>query len=557
MLEIVRYGEDEYDFPCLLVLGCFDGLHIGHMDLLKKAKLQAKINGLDLGVMMFVDGKGGKQVYSFEERASILEQYNVKFILKIDFNDDFKKIKPLDFLACLEDKLNVKAYMSGKDFRFGCDKKGKSSTLKSYADDEDNGVWYMPVKDVVYNGDKVSTTMIKSLLAQGNIKLANELLGRAYSVTGKIVHGANRGGNVLGCPTINVVYPDFKFEVQQGVYKVECKIDDKTYTGVANYGARPTFEENEVLLEVNLDDCNEDLYGKTATVYFIDYIRDIEKFDSPEKLSEQIQKDKQAQGELAATDSVEETLAQETAVDEEYDEPLITVSDIIGDDIEDEQESDEQPTETPEAEEPTPCHPEACRRISPNEQPLEQTEEHSNEQPNEETVNAEIPVQPDDNEPVDLAAPAEEQSTDTPEADEQHTETPESEEPAPCHPERSRGISPNEQPLEETENQEITEQANDQEVIEPAEQTEEQPVQPESRETPEEIEQANNEFEAELAEEISVPKDEIKEVDAHKARKLSNIIEEIKLEADKTENTEDTHSEIISEQIPQDDENDD
>ena len=94
MLEIVNYGIDEYDFPCLLVLGCFDGLHIGHAELLKKAKLQAKINGLDLGVMMFADGKGGKYLYSFEERMRFLEQFNVKFVLKIDFTEEFKNIEP-------------------------------------------------------------------------------------------------------------------------------------------------------------------------------------------------------------------------------------------------------------------------------------------------------------------------------------------------------------------------------------------------------------------------------------------------------------------------------
>ena len=176
MLEIVRFGEDEYDFPCLLVLGCFDGLHVGHAELLKKAKLQAKINGLDLGVMMFSEGKGGKQLYSFEERIAFLEQYNVKFVLKIDFNEDFKKIKPLEFLEQLEDKLNLKAYMSGKDFKFGQGKKGKSSTLKSYADDEENSVWYMSVKEVTCGEEKVSTTRIKELLDAGDVRRAGELL---------------------------------------------------------------------------------------------------------------------------------------------------------------------------------------------------------------------------------------------------------------------------------------------------------------------------------------------------------------------------------------------
>ena len=148
MLEIIEYGKDEYAFPSLVVLGCFDAIHAGHRELFKKAKLQAKINGLDLGVMMFRDGKGGKQVYSFEERVAMLSSYNVKFVLVIDYTHEFKQISPIDFLHAIEDKVNVKAYMSGKDFRFGKGAKGKSSTLKNYAEDEDNGVWYMPVKDV-------------------------------------------------------------------------------------------------------------------------------------------------------------------------------------------------------------------------------------------------------------------------------------------------------------------------------------------------------------------------------------------------------------------------
>ncbi|MDE7087265.1 MAG: adenylyltransferase/cytidyltransferase family protein [Clostridia bacterium] len=87
MLTVVKYGKEEYGFPALIVLGCFDAIHLGHKDLLKKAKLQAKINGLDLGVMMFKDGKSGKLLYSFEERVAMLEQYNVKFVLAIDSHE--------------------------------------------------------------------------------------------------------------------------------------------------------------------------------------------------------------------------------------------------------------------------------------------------------------------------------------------------------------------------------------------------------------------------------------------------------------------------------------
>ena len=301
MLEIVRFGEDEYDFPCLLVLGCFDGLHVGHAELLKKAKLQAKINGLDLGVMMFSEGKGGKQLYSFEERIAFLEQYNVKFVLKIDFNEDFKKIKPLEFLEQLEDKLNLKAYMSGKDFKFG------------QGNDEENSVWYMSVKEVTCGEEKVSTTRIKELLDAGDVRRAGELLGRNYSLSGNVIHGADRGGKVVGYPTMNIDFPAEKYPVKEGVYKVKCRVGENIYDGIANYGARPTFDENSPVLEVYLENFEGEHYGETVGVEFVDYLRDIQKFDGAEQLGEQLSKDVLClmDGELAVTSEEQTKLTDE------------------------------------------------------------------------------------------------------------------------------------------------------------------------------------------------------------------------------------------------------
>lgn len=296
MLEIIKYNEDEYTFPCLLVLGCFDSIHIGHAELLKKAKLQAKINGLDLGIMMFTSGKGGRQVYTFEERQKLLKQFDVKFILAIDFNDEFKKTSASDFLANLENKLNVKAYMSGRDFRFGEGAKGKSSTLKTYAEDEENGVWYMQVKDVTYVGDKVSTTQIKNYIENGNLVKAGAFLGRNYSVTGFVIEGANRGKSVLGFPTVNMKYPTDKVEVKKGVYKVKCIVGDEEFIGIANYGPRPTFNEMPNVLEVYIDGFVGTLYGRSVTVEFVEYMRDTKKFDSVDELKTQLKLDlKQAQ----------------------------------------------------------------------------------------------------------------------------------------------------------------------------------------------------------------------------------------------------------------------
>lgn len=291
MLEVINFNQEEYGFPSLLVLGCFDALHKGHVELLKKAKLQAKINGLDLGVMLFAEGKGGKLIYTYEERLELLKEFNVKFILKIDFSDEFKQITAAQFLQTIDEKINIKGLMSGKDFRFGAGAKGKSATLKSYADNDDNGVWYTAVKDVMYKDEKISTTLIKSLLENGDISVANDLLGRNYSVTGKVESGASRGGKVIGYPTVNVAYPEKKVSVKYGVYSVICKIGENSYKGIANYGARPTFDEETPVLEAYLDGFEGELYGEEVTIEFVEYIRDIIKFENAEALKEQLDKD--------------------------------------------------------------------------------------------------------------------------------------------------------------------------------------------------------------------------------------------------------------------------
>ncbi len=292
MLEIIKYNEDEYTFPSLLVLGCFDAIHTGHAELLKQAKLQAKINGLDLGVMVFTGGKGGRQVCNFEEKQELLEKFNVKFILAINYSEDFKATPANVFLENIESKINVKGYMSGRDFRFGQGAKAKSATLKAYAEDEENGIWYMPVKDVTYVGEKVSTTLIKTCIENGNLVKAGALLGRPYSVTGFVIEGANRGKG-LGYPTINMKYPVEKVEVKKGVYKVVCLIGEEEFIGIANYGARPTFNESIALLEVHLDGFVGTLYGRGVTVNFIEFLRDTQKFDSEEALKEQLKIDLQ------------------------------------------------------------------------------------------------------------------------------------------------------------------------------------------------------------------------------------------------------------------------
>lgn len=344
MLEIVNYNEGEYEFPCLLVLGCFDGLHIGHAELLKKAKLQAKINGLDLGVMMFADGKGGKQVYSFEERIALLEPYNVKLVLKIEFTNDFKNTKPLDFLQVIEDKLNVKAYMSGKDFRFGAGAKGKSSTLKNYGEDEENGVWYMSVKDVLSGTDKVSTTLIKSLLENGDVARANELLGREFSLSGT----AEADGTA-----VNVLYPENKVKLKSGSYSVKCTVGENEYCGEATVGDN---------LQIYLDGA-ENIDGQEITVKFLacGEQSETEQNIAVEELAVAEDTENSAEAsEVAETlvETAEEVLTEEPA-EEPAEIPAESVAEVAEDtEFEEELEEEfEEIAEEPATEEP--AEPEA------------------------------------------------------------------------------------------------------------------------------------------------------------------------------------------------------
>ena len=348
MLKIINYNADEYDFPALVVLGCFDAVHIGHQALLKKAKLNAKINGLDLGVMMFADGKGGRQVFTFEERVAMLEQYNAKFILRIDYTEEFKKTSAQDFLENLEQHINLKGYMSGKDFRFGAGAKGKSSTLKKYAEDEDNAVWYEAVKDVALDGEKVSTTLIKQCLEEGKINKASQLLGRQYFVSGEVCEGHGRGKQ-LGFPTANIAYPENKVLVAPGVYGVEAEIDGTVYKGVANCGPRPTFGEDSYTLEVYFEGLSEDLYGKTVTVRFLNYIRGIRKFATAEELAAQIAVDATCIGapdaavEEAPAVAAEAPVTEAPAAEEVAEEPA--AEEVAEEPVTEEAAAEEQPAE--------------------------------------------------------------------------------------------------------------------------------------------------------------------------------------------------------------------
>jgi len=263
-----------------MLLGGFDGLHVGHRLLLARAKK----SGLPVGVMTIVGCKDGQSLFTFAEREIIFKESGADFVFELPF-EEIKDLAPMEFLQKLTAEFSPKLFLCGEDFRFG---KGAAGIPSMIENTTQVRVEILPL--VEKNGEKISSRTIKRLLADGKIESANELLQENYFVYGEVI-ADRKIGRTIGFPTANVLYPKEKFPLKMGVYESRVKVDGVTYKGITNYGARPTFDNAEVLTETYLDGFNGDLYGKKLKVEFIRYLRDIQKFDTVEGLQAQLTKD--------------------------------------------------------------------------------------------------------------------------------------------------------------------------------------------------------------------------------------------------------------------------
>jgi riboflavin kinase/FMN adenylyltransferase len=263
-----------------MLLGGFDGLHVGHRLLLARAKA----SGFPVGVMTIVGGKDGQSLFTFTERERIFKENGVDFVFELPF-DEIKDLSPIDFLEKLTKAFKPKLFVCGEDFRFGKGAAGIPSMIETAMQVR---VEILPL--VEKNGEKVSSRTIKSLLKDGRVEEANELLKENYFLVGEVISD-RQIGRTIGFPTANVRYAKEKFPIKTGVYETRVNVDGKTYKGITNYGARPTFDNEEILTETYLDGFDGDLYGRTIKVEFVRYLRPIQKFDSAESLKAQLKKD--------------------------------------------------------------------------------------------------------------------------------------------------------------------------------------------------------------------------------------------------------------------------
>ena len=281
--------------PTVVALGYFDSVHIGHRKVLEEAKKLADSLSASLTVFTF-DGnlraalslKGDKFVYSLNERKEIFRELGIEnvYVQPVDFN--FLSTGKLAFLNKLNKKMNIVGYVCGEDYKFGKFAKGTVEDLAKFAETENQKLLVVETLSV---GDKrVSSSRIKTLLAAGDIKGANELLGRPFSYTSKVVHGKGVGTS-LGFPTANFKLEKGKQPLKLGVYGGRAIVDGKEYKAVINFGASPTFNGTEPLIEAHIIGLSGEQYDKIITLFFDSYIREIRKFYNENELKKQLESD--------------------------------------------------------------------------------------------------------------------------------------------------------------------------------------------------------------------------------------------------------------------------
>jgi len=263
-----------------MLLGGFDGLHLGHRQLLACAKE----SGFAVGLMTIVGCKEGNNLFTFSEREEIFQNAGADFVFELPFGK-IKDLSPKAFLDLLDQKFSPKLYVCGEDFRFGAKAAGTPKIIEQTTHVR---VETLPLVEV--DGKKVSSSYVKTLLKDGKMERVNELLTHPFFLMGR-VYPDRKIGRTLGFPTANILYPKEKFPLKIGVYETRICVDGTFYRGITNYGARPTFEDETVVTETYLDGFDGDLYGKELKIEFIRFLRDVQKFDGVDGLKRQLEED--------------------------------------------------------------------------------------------------------------------------------------------------------------------------------------------------------------------------------------------------------------------------
>jgi len=300
-MELIRglYNLRPRHHGCIVTIGNFDGVHLGHQAVLGQLSEKAAALGLPSVVItfephpqeFFAAQDVPPRLTRFREKMQALRRYAADRVLCLNFNQELASMPAHEFIQkVLVDGLGVRYLVVGDDFRFGHKRQGDLKMLKAAGDREGFHVINMHTFNV--DGARVSSTRIRAALAAGDLGMAEKLLGRSYRMSGRVVHGDQRG-RTIGYPTANI-YLHRRVTPLLGVYAVDVfGLDKEPLKGVANIGIRPTVNGRTCLLEVHVFDFADDIYGRHVQVEFLAKLRDEKRFESIAALKQQIQKDEQ------------------------------------------------------------------------------------------------------------------------------------------------------------------------------------------------------------------------------------------------------------------------
>jgi riboflavin kinase / FMN adenylyltransferase len=288
------YNELKNQQPITLTMGNFDGLHIGHQQLIKTVKSYSDtkhaVLTFDPHPSQILRKQNFRTLTSAQDKEKLLMPFDLDFLFIVQFNHDFSKLSVNDFIIFLK-SIAVKRIIIGRDARFAYRGEGNIEHLKTHFE-------VVVIDDMLYNYTRVSTTYIKDLLDDANLGQVRKLLKRNYTIKGHIVHG-NSIGKKLGFPTANIDF-DHYFMPKNGVYYVKVLLNQKVYHAMANIGNNPTLNFTaEKRLEVYILDFSQDIYGELVEIQFCYYIRAEKKFENKDALIEQLKKDEQTIRNLA------------------------------------------------------------------------------------------------------------------------------------------------------------------------------------------------------------------------------------------------------------------
>lgn len=280
----------------VVTIGTFDGVHIGHRMILEEVKRLATENQTDSAVVTFhphpriVLGQDVQLLNSREEKRSIIEAKGISHLIEIPFTARFSDLEANEFISLLAWLLNPSVVIIGYDHGFGKNRSGDISLMEKAA--KVHGFRVVHLNAIEKKGHKVSSSEIRTMLLNGRLEEANELLGQPYSLTGSVIRG-NQIGKRLGYPTANLFIEDpHKLIPSMGVYASLLEVNNREYKGMTNIGIRPTLNAHRLTIETNIFDFTEDIYYQKINLKLLYRIRDEQKFENLDDLKKQLENDK-------------------------------------------------------------------------------------------------------------------------------------------------------------------------------------------------------------------------------------------------------------------------